>query len=193
MTLLNWVLGGLVVGVGAMSIYNGTRLAEMQEQVVASETIIAAISQDLEELESEQQLQTKKVSAIGEPDDIARVIVEEEFSGLVAAVAQNLMLDPEKVAKLTGPEGPSPDTDALVVEFLDGGIAEKVANLIWEDRYKELAVMPEVLASVAQEVYRIYGDELRGKDGASAEPDVVARALALDPEFQLLLSLELAE
>jgi hypothetical protein len=190
-TILNWALGGLVVGVGAVAVYNGVQVAGFQERLQAAESRISSNAEDLASLSETQEAHSETLAEIGTAEDIARRVLNDEFPELVEAISSALTSDPEKVAMLTGPEGPSPDMDALVARFLEEGLAAEVGFQIWEERHVELAAMPDVLASVAAEVYQTYGEELRGADGAAVAPEDVARVLALDPAFLSLLDLEL--
>ncbi|MGR6465771.1 hypothetical protein [Rhizobium sp. PAMB 3182] len=186
-TAVNWIFGGIVVGLGAVLLYQGSWATEMEKRVAGLEKQLQAAKADvgksLEELRSEQKSQAEKLILLGSADDVAKLLIEKHFAQMIEAVAVSLAQDPAKAARLKGEPGPAPDPDLIADRLISAGFIGAVADQIWETQHAQLAVMPEVLAEVAEAVYLKYGLELKGTEGRTVTAEEVAAALALNQDF----------
>ena len=189
MTIINWIGLALIAGLCVVTFYNGTQTTQLRDQLLAAESALNAAEERVDALQAEQIQQADALEQLGSADSIAFSILEEHNDELVADLIRNLMSNPETVERLTGPQGSSPDVEKMTALLLDQGLAEVVGHRIWEERYQELAVMPDVIAYVADAVYQAYGSELKGADGRSVSAEEVARVLAVDPTFLAFLEL----
>jgi hypothetical protein len=189
MTIMNWIGLALIAGLGVATFYNGTQTTQLRDQLLVAESALDAAVGRVDALQAEQAQQADALEQLGSTNAIARSILGERHDELVADLVSTLMSNPETVGRLTGPQGPSPDVEKITTLLIDQGLAEVVGYRIWEERYQELATMPDVIAEVANAVYHRYGSELKGKDGLSVSAEDVARVLAIDPTFVAFLEL----
>lgn len=189
MTVIQWIGLALIGGLGVATFYTGNQTTELRDRLLATESALTAAEERITALQTEQAQQAVALEQLGSAEAIARSVLNERYDDIIAATANALMSDAETAARLTGPEGPSPDIEHITALLLDQGLAEVIGYRIWEDRYQELATMPEVIAEVADAVYKSYGSELKGKDGRSVSAEDVARVLAVDPAFVAFLEL----
>jgi hypothetical protein len=186
-TAMNWIFGALIAGLGAVILYQGSQASEMEKRVAGLEKLLqeekANVGKSLGELRAGQKTQAEKLDALGSADDVAHLLIEKHFAQLIEAVAASLAQDPVKAARLKGEPGPAPDPELIANRLLSEGFIGAVADQIWETRYAQLAVMPEVLAEVAEAVYVKYGPELKGAEGRTVTAEEVAAALALNQDF----------
>ena len=193
MTPVNWIVSAVAVASLGIAVYTGQQLNGLKKHIATVDTrVVSEVTMRTDEvtkLRSDMESQAAKLESLGAPEDVARHVIDVAGPDLVEAIATALTKDPEKAAALRGETGQAPEMASVMSGLIDDGLVVEVANSIWEHHYSELAVMPEVLGSVAEEVYRTYGDELKGMDGKSADPTAIAQALAAEPAFLSLLEL----
>jgi hypothetical protein len=193
MTPSQWIAAAVAVGLFGTSVYLAQEVRSLNDRLAKLDAALLDESKarvaDIEGLQTRLKAESDRISALGTPETVAASIVETSLPKIIDGVAAALISDPNAVERLTGPQGPMPPIGQIAAFLLENDIVSVVADEIWTKHYDQIEVSPKLAATVAENVFRTYGAELKGADGRSPNPADVAAALAGEPAFLSLIEL----
>jgi hypothetical protein len=155
-----------------------------------AEADIAALTTRIDEVQSPQFL--NRVS-----NDVIAKLKDQIVQDVASQVARALVDTPEYRTRLTGAKGEAgwaPLLDEIVqavIKVSPDAIPAKIVDRIWWDHQLEILGNRVLVAEIADVVYKTYGNDLRGTDGAngvSPDPQAIATALSRDLRFADLVA-----
>ena len=170
-------------------------LVQLKQENDSHNSSLGTLDQRMQEQNSsmrayEQQLQDLRTPP--GPDQVAAEIMAANEAKLVETIAKLLSEEPRFSAALRGKPGEDADpkevADIILSDMLSTPLAEMVAVELWAKRQEEIVSQPQLIASVAAEVYETFGEELRKGIRAGITAEKIAEFLSDSPRFAELVA-----
>ena len=195
------VLVLVVMGYGTAHLLARVKQLDRNQEEMAAK--IFDLSENLAELQAAGDLQGNNIRTIEQrvevlqtppgPAELAAEILAAKETELVEEISKRLSGDPGYSAALRGEPGQAADNDEIadsVFSDLESSppFARSVGAEIWAIRQREIVSQPQLIATVASEVYEIYGEDLRNGISAGISAERIAELLSDSLKFAELVA-----
>ena len=137
-------------------------------------------------------LRVQELQAPPTPEEVAARIIATNEGKLVAAIARMLSEEPSFSAALRGDPGKDADpneiAELVLADLLSRSFTDTVALELWAKRQAEIVSQPQLIATVAAEVYETYGEELRMGIAGGITAEKIAKLLSDSHGFAELVA-----